>query len=192
MRTVISGFLASDIAIKKESITMSEKKALDSVKDGMKGGVKKGLGVIGEFKEFISRGNVLDMAVGVVMGTAFTAIVNSLVKDVIMPAVGIITGGIDFSDMQVTLAEAVMEGEEVVKEAVNLRYGAFIQSIISFLLIAVAVFMLVKVVNMFHRKKKEEPKPEEPPKPDPQIVLLEEIRDQLKKQNGEPIEEKKE
>ena len=171
---------------------MSEKKALDSVKDGMKGGVKKGLGVIGEFKEFISRGNVLDMAVGVVMGTAFTAIVNSLVKDVIMPAVGIITGGIDFSDMQVTLAEAVMEGEEVVKEAVNLRYGAFIQSIISFLLIAVAVFMLVKVVNMFHRKKKEEPKPEEPPKPDPQIVLLEEIRDQLKKQNGEPIEEKKE
>ncbi len=171
---------------------MSEKKAFDSVKDGMKGGVKKGLGVLGEFKEFISRGNVLDMAVGVVMGTAFTAIVNSLVKDLIMPAVGILTGGIDFSEMQVTLADAVVENGEVIKEAVNLRYGAFIQSIISFLLIAIAVFALVKVVNMFHRKKKEEPKPEEPPKPDPQIVLLEEIRDQLRKQNGEKVEDKKE
>lgn len=165
---------------------MAKKKGLDVVADGMKDGMKKGLGVLGEFKEFISRGNVVDMAVGVVMGTAFTAIINSLVKDVIMPAVGILTGGIDFSELKIVLQQAVMDGETLVKDEVAIRYGVFIQSIISFVLIAIAVFLLVKIVNALRRKKKEEPKEE--PKPDPQIVLLEEIRDLLKKENADKKE----
>lgn len=139
-----------------------------------------------EFKTFISRGNVLDMAVGLIIGSAFTAIVNSLVGDLLMPVLGLLTGKMDFSQLKLVLQPAV---EEVVDEAtgevvtpavaeISLNYGAFIQSIISFLLIALAVFILVKFISKLHRKKKEEPKPE--PKPDPQIVLLTEIRDLLK------------
>lgn len=138
-----------------------------------------------EFRAFISRGNVLDMAVGLIIGSAFTAIVNSLVGDLLMPLLGLLTGKMDFSQLKLVLQPAV---EEVLDEAgnvvtpavaeISLNYGSFIQSIISFLLIALAVFTLIKVISKLHRKKKEEPKPE--PKPDPQIVLLTEIRDLLK------------
>ncbi len=138
-----------------------------------------------EFKAFISKGNVLDMAVGLIIGSAFTAIVNSLVGDLLMPVLGIITGKVDFSQMkwviQAGSPEILDEAGNVVTPAVaeiSMNYGAFIQAIISFLLIALAVFCLVKVISKLQRKKKEEPKPE--PKPDLQIVLLTEIRDLLK------------
>ena len=134
-----------------------------------------------EFKAFISRGNVLDMAVGLIIGSAFTAIVNSLVGDLLMPLLGLLTGKMDFSQLKLVLQPAV---EEVLDETgavvtpavaeISLNYG----SVISFLLIALAVFILVKAISKLHRKKEEEPKPE--PKPDPQIVLLTEIRDLLK------------
>ena len=135
-----------------------------------------------EFKAFISRGNVLDMAVGLIIGSAFTAIVNSLVGDLLMPLLGLLTGKMDFSlVLQPAVEEVLDETGAVVTPAVaeiSLNYGSFIQSVISFLLIALAVFILVKAISKLHRKKEEEPKPE--PKPDPQIVLLTEIRDLLK------------
>lgn len=156
---------------------MAEEKKPEQKKDKFK--------LAKEFKAFISKGNVLDMAVGLIIGSAFTAIVNSLVGDLLMPVLGLITGKMDFSELKLIIQPAV---EEVLNEAgevvtpgvaeISINYGAFIQSIISFLLIALAVFALLKVISKLHRKKKEEPKPE--PKPDPQIVLLTEIRDLLK------------
>lgn len=156
---------------------MSEEKKPEQKKDKFK--------LAKEFKAFISKGNVLDMAVGLIIGSAFTAIVNSLVGDLLMPVLGLITGKMDFSELKLIIQPAV---EEVLNEAgevvtpgvaeISINYGAFIQSIISFLLIALAVFALLKVISKLHHKKKEEPKPE--PKPDPQIVLLTEIRDLLK------------
>lgn len=127
--------------------------------------LEKEKGIIKEFKEFISKGNVVDLAVGVVVGTAFSSIVNSLVNDIIMPFVGVIIGGIDFSKLTITFKDA------------NINYGLFIQNIINFLIIAACVFFFVKVINTFKRKK-EEPAPAA--KPD-DVVLLEEIRDLLKK-----------
>lgn len=142
-----------------------------------------------EFKAFISKGNVIDMAVGLIIGSAFTAIVNSLVGDLLMPLLGLLTGKMDFSQLKLVLQPAVEEVLDdtgaVVTPAVaeiSLNYGSFIQSVISFLLIAAAVFILVKIISKLHRKKKEEPKPE--PKPDPQIVLLTEIRDLLKEKEA--------
>ena len=104
-----------------------------------------------EFKEFIARGNVLDMAVGIIIGSAFTAIVSSLVDDIVMPLISLITGGFDFT----SLAVALGEGEE----AAMLRYGSFISAIINFLLIALVVFFFLKVVNKMNKKKEEEPAP---------------------------------
>ena len=133
-----------------------------------------------EFKEFISRGNVLDMAIGVVVGGAFKGIVDSLVKDIIMPLVGKVTGGIDFSSHAIVLSKTVAEdGTEVVNA---LSYGMFINAIINFLIIAFCLFVVVKVINKFHRKK-EEPAPEAPavPEPSAEEKLLTEIRDLLKK-----------
>lgn len=156
---------------------MAEEKKPEQKKDKFK--------LAKEFKAFISKGNVLDMAVGLIIGSAFTAIVNSLVGDLLMPVLGLITGKVDFSELKLVIQPAVEEvfndAGEVVTPGVaeiSINYGAFIQSIISFLLIALAVFALLKVISKLHRKKKEEPKPE--PKPDPQIVLLTEIRDLLK------------
>jgi len=106
---------------------------------------------IKEFKEFISRGNVMDMAVGVIIGGAFTAIVNSLVNDVMMPVLSLITGGLDFSKLCIVLGEG--EG------AATLNYGAFIAAVINFLLIAIVIFMLIKTINKFSRKKEEAPAP---------------------------------
>ena len=139
-----------------------------------------------EFKEFISKGNVLDMAVGVIIGGAFTKIVNSVVSDLIMPSMGLLTGNIDFADLKIVLSEAVMDGETVVKEELAIRYGVFLDAFINFLLIAICVFIIVKVIGSMRakaeklKKKKEEEAPATPPAPDPQIVLLTEIRDLLK------------
>ena len=131
----------------------------------------------GEFREFISRGNVVDMAVGVVVGTSFTAIVNSLVKDVIMPLVGCLFGGIDFTSLCYVTAYA--EDDSV---AAAIYYGNFIQSIVNFLLVSLVVFSMIKLINSLHRKKEEaaaEPAPE--PQPSEEVLLLREIRDALKK-----------
>ncbi|MBQ8904389.1 MAG: large-conductance mechanosensitive channel protein MscL [Oscillospiraceae bacterium] len=144
--------------------------------------------MIAEFKEFISRGNVMDMAVGVIIGGAFTKIVNSVVSDIITPALGLLTGNIDFADLKVVLSEAVMEGETVVKEELAIRYGVFLDALINFFLIAVCVFLMVKVINTIRTKaeelkRKEEEKAAEEapaPAPDPQLELLTEIRDLLK------------
>ena len=131
-------------------------------------------GFFAEFKEFISRGNVMDMAVGVIVGTAFTAIVNSLVKEVIMPFIGWLIGGINFTDFKIVLSPAVGETPEVA-----ILYGSFIQQIINFLIIALVVFTMVRIINRFHRKKKVKTPPA-PPAPPADIVLLTEIRDLLK------------
>ena len=125
-----------------------------------------------EFKEFISKGNVLDLAVGVVMGSAFSGIVTSLVNDIIMPFVGLLIGGIDFSGMKATVGEA------------SIAYGNFIQNIVNFLIIAMSIFVFIKFINRLSKKvKKEEEAKETEEKVDPQTKLLEEIRDELKKSN---------
>ena len=150
---------------------------------------KKKKSIFAEFKEFISKGNVVDMAVGVIIGGAFTKIVNSLVSDLIMPALGLLTGDIDFADLKIVLAEAQLDtdGVTVLKEELAIRYGVFLDALLNFLLIAIAVFVMVKLINTARekaeqlRKKKEEEAPAAPPAPDPQIVLLTEIRDLLKK-----------
>lgn len=123
-----------------------------------------------DFKKFISRGNVVDMAVGVVVGGAFSKIVTSLVNDVITPAIGVLLGGLDFSELSFGLKDA------------QINYGLFLQTIIDFLIIAACIFTVVKIFEKFKKKEepKEEVKPEEPKKPD-DILLLEEIRDLLKK-----------
>ncbi len=115
----------------------------------MKGDLKEMKAFIKEFKEFVSRGNVMDMAVGVIIGGAFTAIVTSLVNDIMMPILSLITGGFDFTALCVVLGEG--EG------AATLNYGAFIAAIINFLLIAIVIFLLIKMINKVSRKKEEEP-----------------------------------
>lgn len=122
--------------------------------------------VVNEFKEFISKGNIVDMAVGVIIGSAFGKIVSSLVNDIFMPLIGIIIGGLDFSKLTLTVGDAVIS------------YGMFIQNVVDFLIIALCIFMMIKVLSKF--KKKEEVKPEEV-KVDEKVVLLREIRDLLKK-----------
>lgn len=123
-----------------------------------------------EFKEFISRGNVVDLAVGVVIGGAFSKIVTSLVNDIIMPLVGIIIGGIDFTSLSLTFRDA------------TISYGVFIQTVIDFLIVAWCIFVCIKIINKFQKKKVDEVKEEV--KKDENIVLLEEIRDILK-ENGQ-------
>ena len=140
-------------------------------------------GFFGEFKEFIARGNVMDMAVGVIIGGAFGKISTSLVNDVIMPAVSMLTGGVDFSAWKIVLKEAVMENGEEIAAAVSINYGSFLATILDFLIIAFAVFCLIKGINSMHRKKEEapaEPAPEPVPEPSAEEKLLTEIRDLLK------------
>ena len=153
---------------------MSKNEKLASAKE-------KSLGLFGEFKEFVKRGNVIDMAVGVVIGTAFGAIVTSLVNDIIMPLVSLATGGVDFKSWFVALdgnTYATIE-EAASAGAATLNYGNLISVILNFIIIAFCIFLVVKAMNKFVKKKEEEPK-EEPKKPD-DIVLLEEIRDLLKR-----------
>ena len=138
--------------------------------------------ILQEFKQFAMRGNVVDMAVGVIIGGAFGKIVSSLVSDVIMPGVGLLVGGVNFTDLKITLKDAVMNGEEVVSPAVAINYGNFLQVTFDFIIIAFAVFMLVKGVNALSKKKEEKPAaPATPPAPPADIQLLTEIRDLLKK-----------
>ena len=138
-----------------------------------------------EFKAFAMRGNVVDMAVGIIIGGAFGKIVSSFVGDIVMPALGLLVGGIDFSDLSVTLKQAVMENGQEIAPAVMLRYGAFIQVIIDFVIIAFAIFMMIKAMAMLQRKKAEAVAETPAPAPEPQISeeqkLLAEIRDIMKK-----------
>ncbi len=138
---------------------------------------EKTTGFFAEFKKFISRGNVIDMAVGVIVGGAFTAIVNSLVNDILMPLIGMVLAGINFKDLSVTIPW----GNKPV-----LLFGSFIQAVITFLLTAFCVFILVKIINSLHKKKEEAPPA--PPAPAEDIVLLTEIRDLLKKSTITPNE----
>lgn len=137
-----------------------------------------------EFKAFAMRGNVVDMAVGIIIGGAFGKIVSSFVGDIVMPALGLLVGGIDFSDLSVTLKQAVMENGQEIAPVVMLRYGAFIQVIIDFVIIAFAIFMMIKAMAMLQRKKAEAVAETPAPAPEPQISeeqkLLAEIRDILK------------
>ena len=135
-----------------------------------------------EFKTFAMRGNVIDMAVGIIIGGAFGKIVSSIVADIIMPPIGLLVGGMDFADMKCILKEAVMDGETVVTPEVAITYGNFIQVLVDFIIVAFAVFLLIKGVNALAtaRKKKEEEKPATPPAPPADIQLLTEIRDLLK------------
>ena len=144
--------------------------------------MKEKKGFFGEFKEFIARGNVMDMAVGVIIGGAFGKISTSLVNDVIMPGISMLTGGVDFSGWKLVLKEAVIENGEEIAAAVAINYGNFLATILDFLIIAFAVFCLIKGINTLHRKK-EEPAPEPAPEPEPSAEekLLTEIRDLLKK-----------
>ena len=134
---------------------------------------------LNEFKEFAMRGNVLDMAIGVVIGSAFSKITTSLVNDVFMPLIGLLIGGIDLGQLN----PAVMDGDTVVKEPVTLGLGTFLSTVIDFILVAFVIFLVVKAINKLHAlgKKDEEPEPEESETPTAE-ELLTEIRDLLKEQ----------
>lgn len=132
------------------------------------------MSILKEFRDFAMKGNVVDLAVGVIIGGAFGKIVSSLVNDIIMPPLGILIGGVDFKDLALILKEA-QEGAE----AVTLKYGAFIQNIFDFVIIAAAIFAMIKALNKL--KKTPEPAPEKPAEPSTEEKLLTEIRDLLKK-----------
>lgn len=131
------------------------------------------MGMLKEFKEFAVKGNMIDMAVGIIIGAAFGKVVSSLVKDVLMPPLGILIGGVDFTDLTFTL-KAAADGAA----AVTVNYGAFIQTIVDFLIVAFAIFVAIKVINTL--KRKEEAAPAAPQKPSNEELLLTEIRDLLK------------
>ncbi|MCX8027180.1 MAG: large-conductance mechanosensitive channel protein MscL [Thermodesulfovibrionales bacterium] len=129
--------------------------------------------LLSEFKEFALKGNVVDMAVGVIIGTAFGKIVSSLVADVIMPPIGVLLGGVDFSNLAITIKGTVGDPQAVV-----IRYGKFIQTVVDFIIIAFTIFAAIKALNTL--KKKQPPAADVPPPPSTQEVLLTEIRDLLK------------
>jgi large conductance mechanosensitive channel len=131
------------------------------------------MSMIQEFKKFAMRGNVVDMAVGIIMGAAFGKIVSSFVADVIMPPIGLLIGGVNFTNLAITIKDAVGE-----TAAVTINYGKFIQNIFDFLIIAVAIFMAIKAMNSIMKKEEEAPAP--PPAPTKEELLLTEIRDILK------------
>ncbi len=124
-----------------------------------------------EFRKFVAKGNVIDLAVAVILGGAFTAIVTSLTQDIIMPLIGLILGGIDFTALSIQVGEATV------------AYGLFIQAIINFLLIALVLFLMVRSINKMQERSKEEEAPSAPPEPSEEIKLLSEIRDLLKRGN---------
>jgi len=131
--------------------------------------------VLEEFKKFVMRGNVVDLAVGVIIGGAFGKIVTSLVNDIIMPMLGIFVGKINFSDLKYTIKPATEETAEVA-----FKYGSFVQSVIDFLIISLAIFIFVKLLSAFKRRQEAPAAPPEPPEPPRSEVLLEEIRDLLR------------
>lgn len=133
-----------------------------------------------EFKTFAMRGNVVDMAVGIIIGGAFGKIVSSVVGDLIMPAVGLLVGGVNFTDLKIVMKDAVLEGDKVITPEVSLNYGNFIQVVFDFLIIAFAVFLLIKGINALNRKKEAPAALATPPAPPADVQLLTEIRDLLK------------
>ena len=141
--------------------------------------------MIREFREFAMRGNVVDMAVGIIIGAAFGKIVDSMVKDVIMPPIGLLLGKVDFSNLFVVLKQGAVAGPYATVDAaqkagaVTLNYGMFLNNIISFVIVAFAVFILIRAINRLRRKQEEQPKEAPPPAED--VVLLREIRDELKR-----------
>lgn len=137
------------------------------------------MSLINEFKQFAMKGNVVDLAVGIIIGAAFGKIVTSIVNDIIMPPIGALIGGVDFTDLKVILKAATTDDAGNAVTAVTLNYGNFVQTTIDFLIIAMAVFMIIKAINRM--KKKEEAAPSAPPKPSNEEILLTEIRDLLKK-----------
>jgi large conductance mechanosensitive channel len=146
--------------IKKEELKKANKEINEKINKGAS-----------EFKEFIAKGNVIDLAVGVIVGGAFGKIVTSLVDDILMPVIGVIIGGIDFSNLSIDFIDA------------KIMYGSFIQQIIDFLIISLCVFLFVKFISKFSKIQEEEKK-DETPKKSEEVVLLEEIRDLLKEKNG--------
>jgi len=140
------------------------------------------MGMLSEFKEFAIRGNVVDLAVGVIIGGAFGKIVSSFVADVVMPPIGLLTAGVDVKDIKFRLAEAVLEGDKVVKEAVNLNIGSFFNTVIDFAIVAFAIFLAIQAINKLKRPKVEPVA--EPPAPTAEETLLTEIRDLLKRQSA--------
>lgn len=137
------------------------------------------MGMIKEFKAFAMKGNVVDMAVGIIIGAAFGKIVASFVNDVLMPPLGVLLGGVNFTDLKFVIQEASLDEAGQAIAAVSINYGSFIQVTIDFIIVAFAIFLMVKGMNSM--KKKEEAKPAAPPAPSKQEVLLGEIRDLLKK-----------
>ena len=137
---------------------------------------------LSEFKEFAMKGNVVDMAVGVIIGAAFGKIVTSLVNDVIMPVIGVLTGGVNFSDKKWIIQQAVADGETIVTPEVAVTWGAFVQTVIDFIIIAFCIFVAIKFMNKLKRAPEPAPAPEpEAPAAPTQEELLTEIRDLLKK-----------
>ncbi len=138
------------------------------------------MALLKEFKEFAMRGNVIDMAVGVVIGAAFGKIISSLVDDIIMPLVGVATGGMNFTDYKLVIQKAVIDGttQEVLTPEVTLNWGTWVQTIVDFLIVAFCIFVAIRAINQMKRKKEEAPAPA--PEPTKEEVLLTEIRDLLK------------
>ena len=134
--------------------------------------------ILQEFKEFAMKGNVADMAIGIIIGSAFGKIVASLVNDVLMPPLGLLLGGVDFTDLRITMKQAAVDAAGNDIAAVTINYGTFIQTAIDFLIVAWAVFMVIKLLN--NLKKKKEEAPAAPPAPSKEETLLSEIRDLLK------------
>ena len=137
---------------------------------------------LNEFKEFAMRGNVVDMAVGVIIGAAFGKIISSLVDDIIMPLVGVATGGMNFTDYKWVIQQAVIDGttQEVLTPEVSLNWGSWVQTIVDFIIIALCIFVAIKGINQLKRKEEEAPAPAPDPEPTKEEVLLTEIRDLLK------------
>ena len=139
------------------------------------------MGFLKEFKTFALKGNVMDMAVGVIIGGAFGKIVTSLVNDIIMPPIGLLIGGVDFTNLKLVIKKAVVEGGAEIAPAVTWNYGAFIQQVVDFTILAFCVFMMVKIMNKLLKKEEKKPAPAPaPPAPSKEEVLLTEIRDILK------------
>ena len=141
---------------------------------------------LNEFKEFALRGNVFDMAIGVVIGGAFTAIVNSIVSDIINPFIALVANTSNLGQLKYVLKPAIMNGDKVVKEALTLNYGSFIDKVIQFTIIAFIIFTIVKGVNRLMATKQHEPAPEpvkEDPKPSQEVILLQKIYEELKENN---------
>src|SRR5665647_356112 len=136
------------------------------------------MGMVKEFKEFAMRGNVMDMAVGIIIGGAFGKIISSFVADVLMPPIGVLLGGTDFTSLKIILKDKVMEADKVVAQAVTINYGNFIQATIDFVIIAFSIFMMIKLMNSMN--KKNVPPPPAPVEPSNEEKLLTEIRDLLK------------